>query len=230
MKNMINKVIKKGVDRTLKRAGYRATRTFKTPKKNLIAHSVPGWFYPEECFKLYETILLSQGDILEIGHFLGKSTACICEALKTFGRKRTFNSYDLGISEQEYKKHYEVVQKYIEPPFSLYQELFCSEDKTITDIAREQLTQHSLDSYVNLIYGDFKMDDSHSYDVIFCDSIHNPHEIQLNLPAIISRSNPGATWIFHDMNEENIKIILDVAPCEYLSNENRLGLFYYHGK
>ena len=226
----MKRMIKNLANRVLGARGYEVARTFNIPREDLLALSIPGWFAPDECLKLYQTILMTDGDILEIGHFLGKSTASICEALRLSGKDRVFNSYDLGFtSEEEFKKHYDEVQGTEIAVPSMYRDLVYSKGKTTTDLATEHLKRIELDRYVNLTSGDFIKLDQQSYDVVFCDALHDSQEIKFNLPHVITHSKPGCVWAFHDMNEENINLVLELAECEYLDNAGSLGIFYFKG-
>jgi hypothetical protein len=71
-------------------------KTDPLPQKALLAESITGWLSRRECRRLYLTTVLTRGPILEIGHFLGRSSACICEAVRDVRRPRVYRSYDVG--------------------------------------------------------------------------------------------------------------------------------------
>lgn len=198
--------------------------------KNLLAFSVPGWFSREDCQRLFEITLVTKGPILEIGHFLGRSTACITEALKVSDEKRTFTSYDLGlVSEKEFNVFFgNVHKKNVRVP-KLAKDIY-AQGKTSTELAKKYLANLGLDEYVKLISGNFIDMDNGTYDFIFCDAIHEPNEIRLNLPHIMRRSSMNCIWAFHDMSDSNIDLILKLSNSLFIERVERLGIFLYLGQ
>src|SRR6185436_18378091 len=155
------------VRHALNRSGFDIVRTGSPPPpaassppserpryhKALKALEIPGWFSPEECHALYVLTALSEGSILEIGHFLGRSTACICEALADTGKSRPFRSYDLGFrSVQDFKAFYDHVHKKDVKAPALFRSVY-ERNTTSTALATEHLTAAGLDRYVTLISG-----------------------------------------------------------------------------
>jgi hypothetical protein len=173
---------------------------------------------------------MTSGPILEIGHFLGRSTACICEAIHDIRRPREFRSYDLGFrSTEEFKAHYDAIHKADITVPDVFEEIVFSKNMTTTQIALQNLKALQLDSYVSLISGNaFELDHSR-YDMIFCDAVHEPREISANLPHIIMHSNHGCVWVFHDMDQHKIDLVLNLAPAEFSELTNSLGVFIYLG-
>jgi hypothetical protein len=198
--------------------------------KTLLAFSVPGWFSREECQRLFEITLVTKGPILEIGHFLGRSTACITEALKVSEERRTFTSYDLGlISEKEFNDFFgNVHKKNVRIP-KLAKNIY-AQGKTSTELAKKNLANLGLDEYVELISGNFIDIDNGTYDFIFCDAIHEPNEIRLNLPQIMKRSGKNCIWAFHDMSDINIDRVLEQSNSLFIEKVDRLGIFLYLGE
>jgi hypothetical protein len=221
---------KGAINAVLDRVGYRLVRASAPSQqyKTLKAESVDGWFSAGECRRLYGLILTTTGSILEIGHYLGRSTACICEAISDSREDREFRSYDLGCrSAEEFKEFYfKIVRREIDVPPD-YAEMVLTSNMTTTEIARNNLRNLDLESHVELISGDFVELDAGRYDVIFCDAMHFPEEIDHNLPHIIDRSNPGCIWAFHDMNPENIRTILSSSTAALADLSESLGVFRY---
>ena len=175
---MIARFAKNAVRRAFSRKGYTIVRVPPPAKKRLKAESVTGWFQPDECRRLYMVTAMTSGPILEIGHFLGRSTACICEAIHDVGKPREFVSYDLGFrSTEEFKEHYDKIHKG-DPTTSavldLYKEIVFSQNTTTTEVALQNLKALELDRYVKLISGNFIELNHSKYDMIFCDAMHEP--------------------------------------------------------
>jgi len=195
---------------------------------DLVGYDIPGWFKPAECEKLYQLILETNGDILEIGHFLGRSTSFICQGIRDSKKDRTFRSYDLGFT------NYNEVQKFYHEMYGsdigipkLYKIAF-EQNKTTSEVAKMNLTNLNLDSYVNLISGNFIELDSNKYDFIFCDAVHDIREIENNLPHVISHSNKSCIWAFHDMTNDTIDYIKSNVNCEYIGIVKTLGIFRFN--
>ncbi len=194
----------------------------------LIAESLPGWFSTAECNKLYSITVSSEGDIMEIGHFLGRSTACICQGLRDLGKVRIFNSYDLAFeSDKSFKSFYESVHETNIDSCELLTKYVFPYNTNATAVAKSNLRQYSLDQYVNLISGDFSRLDKSMYSLIFSDAMHEPNEIRINLPQIKKRSKKGCIWAFHDMNKENIEVILSISESKLIDIVDSLGVFIY---
>ncbi len=194
----------------------------------LIAENLPGWFSRAECNKLYSITVNSEGDILEIGHFLGRSTACICQGLRESGKVRVFNSYDLAFeSDESFKSFYEQVHETDIDSCELLTKYVFPHNTNATAVAKSNLGQYDLDQYVNLIAGDFSILDSSMYSLIFSDAMHDPNEIRINLPHIKERSKKGCIWAFHDMNQENIEVVLSMSESKLIDTADSLGVFSY---
>jgi Methyltransferase domain len=198
----------------------------------MIYKNIPGWFHDTEASTLFNLASNAEGPILEIGHFYGRSTSCICEALKTNNKKNKFVSYDLGFTtSEEVREFYSTVMDYdrqtgLVP--KLYHEAF-SKKITTTEIARENLKKFNLESYVNLISGNFIELDQDQYSLIFCDATHDAKEIETNLPHIIERSLDNCIWAFHDLNVELIQLVEKNSNSKFLSLTKSLGVFQFLG-
>jgi hypothetical protein len=206
-------------------------KTDPLPHKALLAESITGWFSRRECRRLYLTTMMTRGPILEIGHFLGRSTACICEAIRDVRRPRVFRSYDLGFrSSADFKEYYDRIHKTDVPVPEQYEEIVFSKDTTTTEVAGQNLRRLGLASHVELISGNaFEMDHD-KYDLIFSDAAHEEHEIVANMPHVVARSNHGCIWALHDMNEANIELVTSLANVEFCELTGSLGIFVFVGQ
>src|SRR5262245_61161333 len=80
--------------------------------KQLLAESIPGWIDVAECRKLHELGMIATGPILEIGHLLGRSTACICEGIKDSGTRKVFRSYDMDFrTDEDLQRFYAAIHR-----------------------------------------------------------------------------------------------------------------------
>lgn len=222
--------IQKLIQSALKKRGLRIVRHITEDDRSLRADSLPGWFSKNESKKLYSLGLITNGPILEIGHFLGKTTACLCEAIHDSKKERPFYSYDLGFtSAEEFKRFYDKVHQEDVPVPSFFVDLVFSKNMTTTQLSLNYLKDIGLDNYVNLISGNFIELDHGKYDLIFCDAVHGPNEIKINLPHIIERSAQNCIWAFHDMNQENVDDVLRMSDSLFIELVDLLGIFLYLG-
>jgi hypothetical protein len=194
--------------------------------EGLIGFEIPGWFKENECYKLYQLAKDTDGPILEIGHFLGRSTSFICQGIRDSTQEKKFKSYDLGFTDynEVQKFYFEMYGSNVKIP-KLYDIAF-SKNTTTSEIAKINLQELKLDSYVELISGNFINIDQDKYKFIFCDAMHDQIEIKNNLPHIISHSNENdCIWAFHDTQPEYVDFILENSNCEFIELVNTLGIF-----
>jgi hypothetical protein len=200
------------------------------PQAGLVCQHIPGWFSIHEAEALYLLAATSSARrMLEIGHFLGRSTSVICEAIRDIDQVVEFNSYDLGFkNSDEFTAHYKRVhgtRAWVEPPE--YERLVFSQGTTTTDIARRHLERFNLDPYVNLISGDFTTLERTQYGFIFCDALHDNGEIVINLPHIIAASDDDCIWAFHDMKPSNVADIQSRTAAKFIRVIETLGIFRF---
>jgi hypothetical protein len=204
-------------------------KTDPLPHKSLQAESITGGFSRRECRRLYLTTVMTRGPILEIGHFMGRSTACICEAIRDVRKPRVFRSYDLASrSNAEFQESYTRSQKAQSATAAEAPALRA--DATPTRVATENLDRLELGNYVQLIAGNAFEIDHDKYDMIFCDTGHEPREIENSVPHMAARSNHGCVWALHGMNEENIETVAGLAEVEFCELTGSLGVFIFFGK
>jgi hypothetical protein len=221
-------VIKQLIGRSLRKMGYTLARN--NPRTKLVCPNIPGWFSVEEAEALYIlAATTSARRILEVGHFLGRSTSAICEGIRDAGIAIEFNSYDLGFtSADEFVAHYRRV--YDTASFQVPREcdeLVFSKKKTTSEIAKVHLGRFDLDRFVKLISGDFTVLDRTQYGFIFCDAMHDHGEIALNLPHVVGASNDDCVWAFHDMTSSNVADVLAMSPARLIRVVDTLGIFRF---
>jgi predicted O-methyltransferase YrrM len=219
---------KRIVGRLLKKTGYTLTRV--EPQTNLVCQHIPGWFSIHEAEALYLLAATSSARrMLEIGHFLGRSTSVVCEAIRNTGRAVEFNSYDLGFTNAaEFVAHYKRVHDTTStevPPE--YERLVFSQGTTTTEIAKQHLGRFGLGEFVNLISGDFTALDRTRYGFIFCDALHDQGEIAVNLQHVISASDDDCIWAFHDMDSANLPHVLSRTDARLIRVTDTLGIFRF---
>lgn len=220
---------KKRIVRSLQRVGFTINR-IDLHTKRLVSPDIPGWFSVAEAQALYMLAATTRATrIMEVGHFLGRSTSAICQGIQESGSVVEFNSYDLGFtSPDEFVAHYRRVHDTCatEVPEE-YDRLVFAQGKTTTEIAKAHLSRFGLDGFVNLINGDFRILNRAQYDFIFCDAMHDHGETTTNLPHVITASGDDCVWAFHDMNASNIANVLQNAPARLIRVVDSLGVFRF---
>jgi hypothetical protein len=220
--------IKQLVGRSLKSMGYTLSRN--RVRSRLAFQHIPGWFSEDEAEMLYLLAATSPARrFLEIGHFLGRSTSAVCEAIRDAGVAVEFNSYDLGFTNaEEFIAHFKRVHDTTssEVPAE-YTELVYSQKKTTSEIAKLNLERFDLARYVRLISGDFTLLDQSQYGFIFCDALHDHGEIRVNLPHVIQASSDDCVWAFHDMSPANAAEVVKVSGARLIRVVDTLGVFRY---
>ena len=197
----------------------------------LVCPQITGWFLPEEGRLLYLLTLMNRGPILEIGHFLGRSTSVICEAIRDSGHIVQFNSYDFGFATADdfldfYRRLYGDPEWKDYSPEEMDSMVFSKKAST-TELAKANLDRFGLTEYVKLISGDFTKLDDMKYDFIFCDAMHDPEEIKHNLPFVERNSQDRCIWAFHDMKQANIETVLSLSPVKFIAIAASLGVFWF---
>lgn len=180
----------------------------------------------DDSYFLYVGVLFSRPEsILEIGHYLGKSTAAICQAIRDAGLVTRFDSFDLPYkSPDEFEEYYSKIHnKKIEA--SLAYSEYLGSGKVFTDSATKNLKQIGLDTYVNLFAKDFRDSGYQSYDLIFADVLHDSEEINHNLSDILKFGHSRTIYMFDDMKHGNIELIESISNLRAIRKTGKIAAF-----
>jgi predicted O-methyltransferase YrrM len=175
---------------------------------------------------LYVSVLFSRPkSILEIGHFLGKSTAAICQAIRDAELTTRFDSFDFPHQSTEaFESYYSGIHKKTVHASKDYTDIFDSGLK-FTHVAKRNLESIGLASYVNLIAQDFRKSEYKSYDLIFADVLHDSAEILHNLAEILEFGHNETIYMFDDMNYQNIRLIESQSKLTLIRQTGKIGAF-----
>ena len=175
---------------------------------------------------LYVSVLFSRPkSILEIGHFLGKSTAAICQAIRDAELTTRFDSFDFPHQSTEaFESYYSGIHKKTVHASKDYTDIFDSGLK-FTHVAKRNLESIGLASYVNLIAQDFRKSEYKSYDLIFADVLHDSAEILHNLAEILEFGHNETIYMFDDMNYQNIQLIESQSKLTLIRQTGKVGAF-----
>jgi predicted O-methyltransferase YrrM len=177
---------------------------------------IPGWLDPEDALKLYELAFFSDGPILEIGTYCGRSAVVLGTAVVDGARGARVVSLDTD-------------------PTCMVQARRAAE--------RHQVAEHV--TFVCADIGSFlALVPSFSPELVFIDSDHSRAGVTADLAALESRIAPGGLLLFHDYlprdipNTEGFPVSaapIDVAEtvndswvaerCHFAGVFGRCGLF-----
>jgi hypothetical protein len=192
----------------------------------LMNSHIKGFMSEEDSFFLYASILFARPkSILEIGHYLGKSTAAICEAIQDTEVPTRFDSFDFPFESTEaFEKYYGLIQNRLVHASKDYS-VILDNGLSFTQIAQKNLENIGLAKYVNLIAKDFRESNHKTYDLIFADVLHDRGEIIYNLATILNFGNKETTYLFDDMKDQNIQLIESYSKLKLIKKIGKVGAF-----
>lgn len=213
------------VRRCLNRVGYDLIRY--TSHDRYLCHDIPGWFTANEARLLYSAIALRcPSRVLEIGTFLGRSTATIALALRDSGHPCSFTTIDFDVADEaSFLRSMPIThgRPSVMPP---EYRLAFAKGLSTSSYAREQLRRHGLDSLVTFASGDFHQLTGDPFSFIFADCLHDTDEIRRNAPDILRLLGVDGTLAVHDATPGNRATLAEVAPqLRYLVSEDSLALY-----
>lgn len=180
----------------------------------------------EDSIFLYTSVLFARpNSILEIGHFLGKSTAAICQAIKDSKIITRFDSYDLPHQSTEaFENYYSGIYKKAIYASKTYIDIF-DNGLNFTQIAKRNLEGIGLASYVNLYAQDFRESEYKPYDLVFADVLHDTEEISHNIDDVLKFGHDDTIYMFDDMKDQNIQIIESQSKLALMRKIGKVGAF-----
>lgn len=206
-------------------AGYDLIRS--SPGQTYQIESIPGWFTANEARLLYTTVaLIRPQSLLEIGTFLGRSTATIALAIRDGAFTCSFTSIDFDFADEAaFRAQFPIVHG---RPTAMPMEyhLAFTQGLSSSAYARGQLKQHGLDSLVTLISGDFQIVAQGRYDLIMADCLHDQDEIDRNASAIARLLVPGGVLAVHDATAANRAWLQRQVPsARFIASEDSLAIY-----
>lgn len=213
------------VRRLVNRLGYDLIG--HVPAERYLCEDIPGWFTANEARLLYTTVSLCRPrKLLEIGTFLGRSTASIALAIRDAGLACEFTSVDFDVADEASFRRLMPTTHGRPSVLPKEYQLVFSEGLSTSAYARRMLERHGLAQMVRLISGDFREVISDRYDLVFADCLHDADEIRRNAPGIVPLLADGGILAVHDATPANRKALIDQAPglC-FISSEDSLALY-----
>jgi hypothetical protein len=136
-----------------------------------------GWISQLEAQILYNMALVSEGPIIEIGSFIGRSTCAIASGVRDNKGDILFDVFDLGYPwGLDDPKASPIVRETVKGPSG------------VPALLIQNIHDRGLREAVNMFaFCDFKRSSvSRTYTAAFCDACHTKSEIDLNVPTMMS--------------------------------------------
>jgi predicted O-methyltransferase YrrM len=188
---------------------------FRSPSDN-----IPGWMTWKEQKLLYVLGAYSKGDVLEIGPFLGRSTACIAKGVKESRTKKRFVTCELAPTMEFFRETPDGRVGFFYPADSevplgsMPREAFDRERRPylehpegVVHHLKTNLKNARLDGIVEIFVGNFHDSPVHPYGFVFADVTHTVAEIELHAEHLRKRLAPGGVLACHDTNKANAEAL-----------------------
>jgi hypothetical protein len=187
-----------------------STRFYRYAEHRAEKTKIPGWLSSKERQILYALGRWLPGPITEFGSWCGLSGTAIARGIKDSGKSKEFRTYDLVLTEDQFR------------PIPSGRGLFlpgddithgiCSEESYQTEIRpfitapggstailKANLAAIGMLEKVNVFTGDFRLHKPVVSNVLFCDCLHDEHEIKVNAPSLKDWLKPGSILACHDL-------------------------------
>ena len=192
---------------------------------------IPGWLRGEEGRLLYKMAKVIPGPILEVGAFVGKSTAHIAWGIKDSGENKRFDCVELSPTAENYRctREYPDDPKFdriaffhppsddrirSERPRHVYDEMMkplIESDGGIFGELKRNMRKAGHGVPIDFWEGDFRNHAlSGDYNMIFCDCMHNAYEVKENAARIRALAAPGGVIACHDAPYQHLVDDLNV--------------------
>ncbi|PDW03897.1 class I SAM-dependent methyltransferase [Candidatus Viridilinea mediisalina] len=188
---------------------------------------LPGWLTPREQQTLYALAYLLPGPILEIGSWLGRSTACLASGIRDSTQAKTLVAVDLKLKPEYFRPYADKIGFFYPSTSDLPLAVVDKEDFTRNvepiirapggsrQVLRENLTNLDLIDLVHVVICDFRDAPVLPYRLVFCDVTHDPIEIERNIPDMAHLLAPGTILACHDIDATNEKCLHKLLPFRY---------------
>lgn len=189
---------------------------------------IDGWSTFDEQRALYALARFTDGPIMEIGPWLGRSTVCIARGIRDGGKTKAFLTCELAPSLKNFRAIGDEHVGFYYPPESedsmgvCIREAFENEikpvvghPKTLVGLMKENLVKFGVADLVEVHVGDFRESPDAVYRLLFTDSMHDEKEIRRNAPDLRRFLRPGSILACHDTTEENEQLLRELFEFGY---------------
>lgn len=171
---------------------------------------IPGWMTPKERQILYGLALHIPGPITEIGSWAGLSTTAIARGVSDSETRKQFRTYDLRLTPDNFRLVNGKVGMFLPGDDRAAGETSVEEyERNIlpvisapggaSAILRRHLSDLGLLDLTEINVGDFKSFKPVESGFLFCDALHDAHEIEVNGPALNPWLRTGSVLACHDI-------------------------------
>ena len=169
-----------------------------------------GWLSAFEAWILYNLALTSEGPIVEIGSWVGRSTCTLAWGVRANPRRPLFDVFDLGIvGVDDFKAAFDVDPRQHQPPESL---AAIEHPGGVPAVLVQNLAERGLYREIHMLaFCDFKTSTvSRTYATAFCDACHSKAEMDLNIPPLMKMMDPENYLIAFDD-------VYSLESCDYVA-------------
>lgn len=182
-------------------------------------HGIEGWLRPDERRALYALARWLPGPFLEIGPWVGLSTAIIAYAIKDSGSNKQFVTCELNPNLLNYRPYNGGIGFFVPPDstvpygvcsFDVFERLIkpvITADGGVIGQLRKNLTTKGLASFVSIVEGDFSRVPDVGYTFVFSDTMHDPAEIQRNAARLKPLLRRNTILACHDTDRRNEELL-----------------------
>jgi Methyltransferase domain len=173
--------------------------------------SISGAITPNERKMLYALGRLLEGPIMEVGAWLGLSTTAIARGIKDSGCEKSFDTYDLRITEAMMREVGDGMVGLFVPGDDVPHGA-CSKERYESNILpfirtpggtepilKNNLARLGLAQFVRIHYQDFNTVEPYRCGFMFCDAVHDRHELKINVPHLKRFLASGSIVACHDI-------------------------------
>jgi len=172
--------------------------------------TVIGMISPLERQMLYAMGRWLPGPVVEIGSWMGLSTTAIARGIRDSRMPKKFDTFDLKMTPEYFRPVVGGIGLFLpgdpEPhgvcSEQLYQEEvfpFITAPGGSNRLLLDNLERLGLSKFVVAHVGDFRLWPAHLCGLVFCDALHDLHEIEVNVPHLQSFLQAGSVLACHDV-------------------------------
>lgn len=180
---------------------------------DLVAGYPNGWMSATDLRVLYNCAYRTQGPILEVGPWLGRSTTAITAALRDrekTGIDRTFfDTVDYGITSAEewYSRFNETLS--VGKDKGRVMDAVYHPGGTLAVLIKNLKENGLLPYMTNIVWGNFlECPLQRKYSMIFCDATHDDQEVHDNVPALAKVAAKNCVYVFDDVvSQQRVDLI-----------------------
>ncbi|MGL5735743.1 MAG: class I SAM-dependent methyltransferase [Beijerinckiaceae bacterium] len=176
-----------------------------------------GWLNETEAAVLYNAVALTEGPVLDMGSWIGRSTCAMAQAIRDGAKDRPFDVLDFGIAgDAEWRRRFNVDPATM-PDGDRILKVIRAHGGTCGSL-KQNLVDRGLEAHVrSLFFGDADHFISRGdYAVVFCDATHDRAEIDRSIPIVKRHLAAEDFLLICDdiIREEDAALIADMVGAQ----------------